>query len=1140
VSYNCKNVKTSSPAIVELFRHNDIVLIQEHWLFHFQINLLEQIHEDINAAGKGADMNNPIHPMQIPRGYGGVAILWKKHLDKFVKPLPDGGERIQCLEITNGVSRPVLLVSIYLPTKGYSNSLQSFQEVIDQLYEIIQKFQVTHDIILGGDVNEDLVNIQDRSRYEHMKEFIEDCSLQYNTAGKTYINPKGEECTEIDYFLYSKSLSSRITKTKVIKNLCANVSDHYPISIACEMNFEYEVSRKRNNTNTHSVSKPNWDKVDKDMYTAMVNLGVTALDSLTAQTTLNPELYANEISRIMSEAAVKCAPTRKRYAAKPKLKTWNLDIAKSVKLSKECYIQWKNNGRPNDSDNPLVIAKKQAKKELRSKIRQESARQLNTTKEEIMNARTFDTKLFHKLIRKQRKTGSDFITDLHVNGQQYTGNENVIQGFKTHFEQLACVDDDLTYDEEFNNIVQTEYESLVELTRNKQISHVSLDEVKSAIKSINRGKSADIYGLTIEHIDNSDDRVIHSLQTLINRIFKDAEVPDALKVGLLTPIFKNKGSRHESKYYRGITVLPVMCKLIDTILKQRILPLIEHSQSPLQRGFTAGISPLNASLLVEECYRNCKDEKKPLSIVLLDAKSAFDVVNHKNMMRRLYHIGVTDNHWQLINSLHTNATTSVKWASNISETFSVSQGIRQGGIMSADLYKIYIDPLLHRLHTSGIGTRIGDVECPASACADDVTLNSCDPVSTQILMDIAYDFSVKQRYKLQPEKTVILSTEKNVTQTYTLGTKEIDIVKEATHLGIIRGSSIKETLVKTIESNIKKARRTAYSLMAAGLHGENGLDPPTSLHLLKTYVSPVLLYGMEILIPPLKFVQQLELFQKKLLKQILSVPQNTADAAIYILTGFLPIQEQIDIKVLNFYNNICLQDDEQTEKNLARRQLTMKDPNSASWFSDVRKIFWKYDLTTPETILDNPYSKQEWKTIVFKAVSSITKERITSLARLYKSLQHMNVVYTPGRIHPNIDTRNNSVREINRLSIKMKLLTGAYILQSNRVSFNQNEVDPTCQMCGKAPEHIQHFILDCEILETFRQPILCEIVTELRTLTNEDYYSLNKNHQTDIILDCTHIKTQKNISKIEFHCRRLLYSLHCARYRMLNIRNSRR
>ena len=79
VSYNCKNVKTSSPAIVELFRHNDIVLIQEHWLFHFQINLLEQIHEDINAAGKGADMNNPIHPMQIPRGYGGVAILWKKN-----------------------------------------------------------------------------------------------------------------------------------------------------------------------------------------------------------------------------------------------------------------------------------------------------------------------------------------------------------------------------------------------------------------------------------------------------------------------------------------------------------------------------------------------------------------------------------------------------------------------------------------------------------------------------------------------------------------------------------------------------------------------------------------------------------------------------------------------------------------------------------------------------------------------------------------------------------------------------------------------------------------------------------------------------------------------------------------------------
>ena len=37
--------------------------------------------------------------------------------------------------------------------------------------------------------------------------------------------------------------------------------------------------------------------------------------------------------------------------------------------------------------------------------------------------------------------------------------------------------------------------------------------------------------------------------------------------------------------------------------------------------------------------------------------------------------------------------------------------------------------------------------------------------------------------------------------------------------------------------------------MASGLHGHNGLDPETSLQLFKTYVLPILLYGMEILLP---------------------------------------------------------------------------------------------------------------------------------------------------------------------------------------------------------------------------------------------------------------------------------------------------
>jgi len=70
--------------------------------------------------------------------------------------------------------------------------------------------------------------------------------------------------------------------------------------------------------------------------------------------------------------------------------------------------------------------------------------------------------------------------------------------------------------------------------------------------------------------------------------------------------------------------------------------------------------------------------------------------------------------------------------------------------------------------------------------------------------------------------------------------------------------------------------------MSAGFHGNNGLDPSTSIDILKTYVIPTITCGLEVLIPDKKNSARLDRFFKKLLKQILSLPQNVADHVPYI------------------------------------------------------------------------------------------------------------------------------------------------------------------------------------------------------------------------------------------------------------------
>ena len=51
--------------------------------------------------------------------------------------------------------------------------------------------------------------------------------------------------------------------------------------------------------------------------------------------------------------------------------------------------------------------------------------------------------------------------------------------------------------------------------------------------------------------------------------------------------------------------------------------------------------------------------------------------------------------------------------------------------------------------------------------------------------------------------------------------------------------------------------------MASGVHRENGLDPETCAHLLQIYVLPMLVYGLEVILPKPNLVEKLSKKKKK-------------------------------------------------------------------------------------------------------------------------------------------------------------------------------------------------------------------------------------------------------------------------------------
>ena len=137
----------------------------------------------------------------MSHGFGGIAILWKNIIDKHVLCLEDGNERIQCVEYTTSTSAKILFISVYLPSKGKQSSVHEFQLCIYILTEIILNFKTTHEIVIGGDLNEDLGSVNSSKRLLYLDKLIKEQELCFSLAGNTYTNPQGADRSEIDHFL---------------------------------------------------------------------------------------------------------------------------------------------------------------------------------------------------------------------------------------------------------------------------------------------------------------------------------------------------------------------------------------------------------------------------------------------------------------------------------------------------------------------------------------------------------------------------------------------------------------------------------------------------------------------------------------------------------------------------------------------------------------------------------------------------------------------------------------------------------------------------------------------------------------------------------------------------------------------------
>ena len=129
-------------------------------------------------------------------------------------------------------------------------------------------------------------------------------------------------------------------------------------------------------------------------------------------------------------------------------------------------------------------------------------------------------------------------------------------------------------------------------------------------------------------------------------------------------------------------------------------------------------------------------------------------------------------------------------------------------------------------------------------------------------------------------------------------------------------------------------------------------------------------------------------YKKIIIKQLLSLPSNTADPVVYILSGTNPLKAVVHKKVLKLFGSMMRLPENSKEYRLASKQLEHKSLDSHSWFIVVKQLFIKYDFPEVAEILATNYEQRQWKILIDKHVNQYWVTWI-SQAKLYSSLRYI-------------------------------------------------------------------------------------------------------------------------------------------------------
>ncbi|CAH8480123.1 unnamed protein product [Dicrocoelium dendriticum] len=374
------------------------------------------------------------------------------------------------------------------------------------------------------------------------------------------------------------------------------------------------------------------------------------------------------------------------------------------------------------------------------------------------------------------------------------------------------------------------------------LTHINFtaEAVLQKLTSLRKHSSPGVDAIRPEALGVAANQLAGHLAQFFQHCLDQNQVPAMWKLGIISPIHKG-GSRSDPSNYRPVTLLPILSKVMESIVADALVCYLENCNliTPEQHGFRRQRSCTTNLLIARSSWTEAADAGEGVDVIYLDFSKAFDRLDHRILLSKLQHYGIGDPLLSWIANFLFQRQLVVRVRSSLSDPIQVECGVPQGSVLGPRLFLVFINDLAQGIASNFL------------MFADDIKIwrriqANADQHVLQSDLDTVYQWSIQNLLHFNVSKCKVLSIRHQGSYSYRLGT---DVLQQSTlerDLGVL----VQDDLGCSRQS--EKASKTGNQHVGLLRRAFGQINSSIFRQMLSAYVRPHVEYAIQAWHPWLK------------------------------------------------------------------------------------------------------------------------------------------------------------------------------------------------------------------------------------------------------------------------------------------------